>query len=614
MENIKSVYSLSAEKSFRKAQQRFVEMKHRIVELEAAINGNLEEDEVYRSVDALQATFSMSILEDCKLSIQNITELSQQVKNTYRSTEHGWKLIDLTQLTDQGAFAPVIDTAVSDQITADRVPSSPVSPTGQEKKKNDLLDGFELADFEGEQDPPLLEGDGDENDKHQGESNGNVDEQKSFDDGYSEDSRLPRKRQFVSAPVPPSKHLRSQSPTKDSAEFGLLEEIPSKEELEKSLGEISALIEREKDTLQAVELEKLEVQHESVVVLKQVLERFTQMQDMGKAVSRLERKAKLLGIPVDQMQKFLVFCTLPVPTLPPMVTPAPAPETKKPAPKQKRKAMMRESFLIPDDSTPLTIAEQTLVTSTIKDLDQDHLGGVMKIIREDVPVGANEDEIHFHIGQLNSRTQKKLLRHISKFVKEPQVKSKKANSQAKAPQSSDVAQARTVLCKWQKWLQDSQRPLFCATSPSIKIEHSAGVPRASMNEILYEKHGIFAMFGQSAFGTKNRKLSHMVMNNKWNSLCTNRCEHQKVYVGWGKNRRGQAQILEQTTGSFPLFFDPKDASDNCIFYVGHWKLIRSSVTWFDPPHIFMGEARCMYAELAFEKFDTDIVQAIESAE
>jgi hypothetical protein len=67
-----------------------------------------------------------------------------------------------------------------------------------------------------------------------------------------------------------------------------------------------------------------------------------------------------------------------------------------------------------DDSTPLTLEEQELLTETINELPPEHLGGVIQIIREAAPVGADEEEIDLEIDQLDTRTQRKLLRHVMK--------------------------------------------------------------------------------------------------------------------------------------------------------------------------------------------------------
>lgn len=97
--------------------------------------------------------------------------------------------------------------------------------------------------------------------------------------------------------------------------------------------------------------------------------------------------------------------------LPP--APAPAPERKKPV-KRKSEQAMSEPPVSVDDSRPLTLDEQELLTETINELPPEHLGGIIQIIREAAPVGADEDEIDLEIDQLDTKTQRKLLRHVSK--------------------------------------------------------------------------------------------------------------------------------------------------------------------------------------------------------
>ena len=101
--------------------------------------------------------------------------------------------------------------------------------------------------------------------------------------------------------------------------------------------------------------------------------------------------------------------------LPKSTAPAPAPEKKKPA-KRKSESISKvtESVAVLDDSAPLSLEEQELLTDTINELPEEHLGAVIQIIREAAPVGADEDEIDLEIDQLDTRTQRKLLRHIQK--------------------------------------------------------------------------------------------------------------------------------------------------------------------------------------------------------
>ena len=70
--------------------------------------------------------------------------------------------------------------------------------------------------------------------------------------------------------------------------------------------------------------------------------------------------------------------------------------------------------LVEDDSRPLTLHEQELLTETINDLPAEHLHGVIQIIREAAKLTGEEDEIDLEIDQLDTGTQRKLLRHVSK--------------------------------------------------------------------------------------------------------------------------------------------------------------------------------------------------------
>jgi hypothetical protein len=96
--------------------------------------------------------------------------------------------------------------------------------------------------------------------------------------------------------------------------------------------------------------------------------------------------------------------------------PASAPEKKKTVAKRKSESISKveETVVVPDDSAPLSLEEQELLTDTINELPEENLGAIIQIIREAAPVGADEDEIDLEIDQLDTRTQRKLLRHIQK--------------------------------------------------------------------------------------------------------------------------------------------------------------------------------------------------------
>jgi len=67
-----------------------------------------------------------------------------------------------------------------------------------------------------------------------------------------------------------------------------------------------------------------------------------------------------------------------------------------------------------DDTHPLTLQEQETLTETINNMPPDHIPGVIQIIRESASLAGDEDEIDLEIDQLDTVTQRKLLRHVSK--------------------------------------------------------------------------------------------------------------------------------------------------------------------------------------------------------
>ncbi|GAX15314.1 hypothetical protein FisN_8Hh389 [Fistulifera solaris] len=102
----------------------------------------------------------------------------------------------------------------------------------------------------------------------------------------------------------------------------------------------------------------------------------------------------------------------------------PAFDTKKKQVRRKSENAMAPPVEVYDE-LPLTLEEQELLTETINELPPEHLGGVIQILREAAPVGADEEEIDLDIDQLDNRTQRKLLAHVSKFVKKTKVKGRK---------------------------------------------------------------------------------------------------------------------------------------------------------------------------------------------
>jgi hypothetical protein len=96
-----------------------------------------------------------------------------------------------------------------------------------------------------------------------------------------------------------------------------------------------------------------------------------------------------------------------------MISLSSAPDKKLPKKKIEEPKII-EKPAVEDDSKPLTLAEQELLTDTINELHADHLHGVIHIIREAAKLTGEEDEIDLEIDQLDTATQRQLLRHVSK--------------------------------------------------------------------------------------------------------------------------------------------------------------------------------------------------------
>lgn len=86
------------------------------------------------------------------------------------------------------------------------------------------------------------------------------------------------------------------------------------------------------------------------------------------------------------------------------------PDRKKP----KKTEPKVEKMVAEEDSRPLSLQEQELLTETINELPHEHLHGVIQIIREAAKISGEEEEIDLEIDQLDAVTQRKLLRHVTK--------------------------------------------------------------------------------------------------------------------------------------------------------------------------------------------------------
>jgi len=109
-------------------------------------------------------------------------------------------------------------------------------------------------------------------------------------------------------------------------------------------------------------------------------------------------------------------------------------EAPKPSAAQKKE---QQPIIPEDDSIPLTLQEQEFLTETIPDLPPDNLHGVIQIIREAAKLTGEEDEIDLEIDQLDTSTQRKLLRYVTKYVK-PKRQKKQAAKKTKAPAASQA--------------------------------------------------------------------------------------------------------------------------------------------------------------------------------
>ena len=112
----------------------------------------------------------------------------------------------------------------------------------------------------------------------------------------------------------------------------------------------------------------------------------------------------------------------------------PIPERKRPAKKRPEPKIVERSY--EEDLRPLTLEEQERLTENINDLPADHLHGVIQIIREAANLTGDEDEIDLEIDQLDTGTQRKLLRYVSKFVKQPKRQKGKATKKRGAAAQS----------------------------------------------------------------------------------------------------------------------------------------------------------------------------------
>lgn len=145
--------------------------------------------------------------------------------------------------------------------------------------------------------------------------------------------------------------------------------------------------------------------------------------------------------------------------------PAPAPATeKKPVKKKAENVKPVDSTASEDEATPLSNEEREWLTENISELPQEHLGGVLQIIREAARVELDEDEIEIDIDQLDHRTQRKLIKHVLKFVKKSKPKTKKKIKTSQQEQQPKRSSERPPPAKKPK---QAPKPKPAATAESF---------------------------------------------------------------------------------------------------------------------------------------------------
>ncbi|GKY93880.1 hypothetical protein MPSEU_000354900 [Mayamaea pseudoterrestris] len=116
-----------------------------------------------------------------------------------------------------------------------------------------------------------------------------------------------------------------------------------------------------------------------------------------------------------------------------------APERKK-AQKRKSETAYTVERVAVEDTKPLTEEEQELLTENIGLLPPDELDAVVQIIREATPLEADAGDIDLEIDLLDVKTQRKLLRYVTKFMKKSKPKpKKKPKTTGKAPSQATTS-------------------------------------------------------------------------------------------------------------------------------------------------------------------------------
>lgn len=216
----------------------------------------------------------------------------------------------------------------------------------------------------------------------------------------------------------------------------------------------------------------------------------------------------------------------------------------------------------------------------------------------------SETESEISKAKADDETQAKLEQSTSNLPKRKRQKVSNRLPDQAGP--NDTFESQTLVLKDRRYHEQSKQ---------IHAKHSSGRPRPSLTELLVKANkglGLFADFGQSMFSTKGGKISQLTLSIEWNDFVGSHSEPQKLYIGNGPIKEKMAEVIAKTREEIPIFFDPKE--DTCVHYVGHFKVVPSTVKRYPGPDYFLfkGRPRCMFVELKFSRYDDGVCDAIRN--
>jgi hypothetical protein len=152
-----------------------------------------------------------------------------------------------------------------------------------------------------------------------------------------------------------------------------------------------------------------------------------------------------------------------------------------------------------------------------------------------------------------------------------------------------------------------------ATATNIPLRKSMGRTRERLNksrDVVSLLQG--SKFAQCCLGTKSlngrTQITFIVLNNEMNEFVSSQKESQEFYLGTGSSKKKFGIALRKQEEAVPFFHAPKKRKTNDIYYVGHWKQIKSEA--LEPPHNFMGCPRQIRFVLEFVRYDEMLDKAI----